>query len=73
MEKKISIKGKEIDTLLCKDNVYVPLSEYLESVNENELLRLTLRDVLKRGVSTEARKLAGLTFDLPGDAPTLSP
>jgi hypothetical protein len=61
MCQKIKVFSEEVNTIYKDGIVYVSMSEYLKTVENNVLLTETLRDVCQRGVSVEARKLCGLS------------
>lgn len=61
MYQKIKVFPEEVSTIYKDGFVYVSMSEYFKVVQDNVLLRETLKDVCQRGVSVEARLICALT------------
>ena len=73
MCQKTNIFLVDVRTIYQDGLVYVPMSKYFEVVQDNILLRETLKDVCQRGVSVEARLICALTEPFSEAPQSMSP
>ena len=73
MCQKIKVFPEEVNSIYKDGIVYVSMSEYFKVVQDNILLRETLKDVCQHGVSVEARLICALTEPFSEAPQSLTP